>query len=1105
MKTHRRDIVIIIMTLVLFASCKKEKRSNYLFTILTSSHTGVSFVNELKDTPELNILRYLYYYNGAGVAVGDFNNDGFEDLYFVSNQNENHLYINQKNFHFEDVTSGPLKDHDGWSTGVTIVDINDDGLLDIYVCKVGNYRGIKGKNKLFVNQGVDKKGIPVFKENASAFNLDISSFSTQASFFDYDRDGDLDMYLLNHSVHPNRMYGRGSKRNQVDSLSGDHLYVNNNGRYRDASVEAGIFQGAIGYGLGVATSDMNNDGYPDIYVGNDFFENDYLYINQKNGTFKELITTNPKNIQHTSHFSMGVDIADINNDGLSDILSLDMLPEDLVTYKSSGTEYGFSIYNQYLKNGYHPQYMQNALQINRGDNKYSETAFFSGIAATEWSWAPLMADYDNDGYKDVFISNGIKGATNDMDFISFIAHDNIQKRIDRGMTKEDLVLINELPSKKTKNYFYRNKRDLTFENVSDTWLDNVPSYSNGAIYADLDNDGDLDVIANNIDGEAFIYQNHSENLPIKNNYLKVKLKGAEKNQNAIGGKVLIYTNGNMQMSEVFTTKGYLSSGSSTLHFGLGNQVKIDSIKVFWPDGFISMRKNADANQLLFLDREKEVPYPVTDEEFLGLLKNDTIDLKFKHQDYATKDFSTEPLAPYANSNEGPHISIADVNDDGLEDIFIPGGRFKSGTLFLQQTAGSFIASEQPDFEIDKRFEDIDQCFFDMDNDGDLDLLTVYGGNESYSDYQSAPGVFMNDNGIFKKKQDAFPEGMINASTIKIADIDNDGDKDVFIGSNAVAGRYGIKPNNYIFKNNGNGKFKEIASSEMPELYTIGHVYDAKFIDINQDTFEDLILVGHYMPITIMINDGTGNFKNDNNFALKNTNGWWNAVEVADMDNDGDLDIIAGNWGKNSRLKASEEQPITLYLNDFDDNGKIDPIVTYFYKGKETPIATKDELTKQIPQLNKKYLSYNAFAKADFRDYFSKSKINQAEKKEAYTLRTTYFENKGEFNFVGQELPWEAQISSVHDILICHVNNDEYPDIILGGNTYEVSTQLSRLDASHGVVLLNDKNGSFESYTQPDMSIKGAVRSINRIKINEEEYFLFAINNDSLQVIKKMKK
>jgi len=540
--TYKNNSFLILL-LVSLLSCQKEKKS-YLFELVSENETGISFQNKLEDTPSLNILTYLYYYNGAGIGVGDFNNDGWEDLYFVSNQNENKLYINQKNFQFKEATPQILKDKQGWSTGVTIIDVNNDGLQDIYLCKVGAYRGIKGKNKLFVNKGLDKDSIPIFKEEASLFNLDIASFSTQASFFDYDLDGDLDMYLLNHSVHPNRTYGRGSKRKQVDSLSGDRLYRNDGGSYFDISTEAGVFQGSIGYGLGISTSDINNDGYPDIYIGNDFFENDYLYINQKNGTFREVITSDKKSIQHTSHFSMGTDIADINNDGFSDIVSLDMLPEELATYKSSGTEYGYTIYNQYLKNGYRPQYMQNALQLNRGNESFSEIAFFSGIAATEWSWTPLIGDYDNDGFKDIFISNGIKGATNDMDFISFIANDNIQKRINKG-------------DKKTVNYFYHNNQDLTFENVSDIWSEHMPSYSNGSVYTDLDNDGDLDIVTNNINENAFIYRNQTNAIK-PHSFLKLKLKGTLQNLQAIGAKATIFTAKGLQTAEVYPTRGYIS-------------------------------------------------------------------------------------------------------------------------------------------------------------------------------------------------------------------------------------------------------------------------------------------------------------------------------------------------------------------------------------------------------------------------------------------------------------------------------------------------------------------------------------------------------------------
>ena len=1067
---------------------------------MSGTDTGITFQNTLKDSKDLNILTYLYYYNGAGVAVGDFNNDGWEDLYFVANQGKNQLYLNQQNFHFKEATPTVLEDNEGWSTGVTVVDINSDGLKDIYLCKVGKYRTIKGKNKLFVNKGLDPEGKVIFEEEAKKYNLDIVGFSTQASFFDYDLDGDLDMYLLNHSVHPNRTYGRGSKRNQIDSLSGDRLYRNNQGVFTDVSQETGIFQGAIGYGLGIATSDVNNDGYPDIYVGNDFFENDYLYVNQKDGTFKEIISSNQKQLQHTSHFSMGVDISDINNDGLPDILSLDMLPENLETYKSSGTEYNYTTYNQYLKNGYQPQYMQNALQLNRGDANFSEVAFFSGVAATEWSWAPLIADYDNDGHKDIFISNGIKGATNDMDFISFIANEKIQKKINQGMSKEDLSLINELPSKKTSNYFYQNKGDLTFENTSDTWAENPPSYSNGAVYVDLDNDGDLDMVINNVNEPAFVYANTSLEKT-NHNYLKIQLKGAKHNLDAIGAKVILFVDGKMQHAEVFTTKGYLSSVSPILHFGLGQNTTVDSLQIYWPEGNRSILKNIIPNQTLVVNKNDTLLSDSSISETKEEQEHDLGGVKFKHQDFETKDFSIEPLAPYAFSNEGPHIAITDVDSDGRTDFVVSGGKLQSTSLFLQSVDGDFIKSRLPSLETDQQYEDVQQCFLDADQDGDQDLITIFGGNENYSGYQSPPALYINNRGIFTKSENSFADHPINASVVVSADIDKDGDLDLFVGSNSVPGKYGVTPKQYIFKNDGKGVFEEQTAAVATELLAIGQVTDAAFIDLNNDDFEDLILVGHYIPITILMNDGKGNFKREENHSLKHTNGWWNCLIAQDMDKDGDIDIIAGNWGLNTRLTASVEEPLRLYLNDFDKNGKKDPIVTYFYKGKETPIATKDELSKQIPVLNKKFLSYTTFAKAGFKDYFSASAIEEAEVKQVFTLATTYFENKGNRNFEAQELSWEAQISSVHAMHVLDINRDEYPDIVLGGNTYEVNTQLGRLDASYGSVLLNTQKGTFEVGNTPSLNIKGAVRSIQSIDINQEKYLLFGINNDSLQLIK----
>ena len=1088
---------LFLITCFLISCSESENKKDFLFQDLSPEQTGISFTNHLQDTPDLNILTYLYYYNGAGVAVADFTNDGWEDLYLVANQGPNKLYVNKEKMQFHDATSKVIEDNEGWSTGVSIVDINQDGWPDIYLCKVDNGEQLKGKNKLFVHQGLDDQGLPVFEEQAAVYGLDFSGFATQASFFDYDLDGDLDVYLLNHSVHPNRTYGRGSKRKQVDSLSGDRLFQNENGKFIDVSQQAGIYQGAIGYGLGLATSDINGDGYPDIYVGNDFFENDYLYINQKDGTFKDMIITKSTGIGHTSHFTMGVDISDINNDGLPDILSLDMLPENLQTLKASGNEYGYTIYNQYLRNGYQPQFMQNTLQLNRGDLSFSEIGFLSGIAATEWSWAPLFMDMNNDGNKDIFISNGIKGATNDMDFISFIADKNIQKQINKGMTSRDLDFIRQLPEKKVSNYFYRNNGDISFTDMKNNWFQENPGYSNGAAYADLDNDGDVDLVVNNVNNQLSIYENKTNNRILDHHFIQVNLKGYDGNVNAIGAKVKLYQKGRAQLSEIYRTRGYLSSSTKRVHFGLGNTTKIDSLEIIWPDQKVQVLQEIEIDTLHTIEYQENLSKGKSEETKEEKTHFD-VSLPFKHQDYISKDFSSQPLIPYGMANEGPHLSVLDFNNDGKDDIFSPGGRLNSGSLWIQNKTGGFLKSEQPYLEKFKKFEDIDQVFLDIDGDADLDMIAIYGGNETLKEYQGKPTVFLNENGILIPQTTSFEESTTNASVIAYSDIDKDGDDDIFIGSQSVSGLYGAAPKNALFKNDGKGIYSKENNSG---LETIGQVYDAHFTDINGDTWPDLILAGHYMPITIFLNDKKGNLQKQNTPNLSKYKGWWNCLKVHDMDNDGDLDIIAGNWGHNTRLKASLEEPVQLYRFDFDNNGSIDPIVTFYYQGTETPIATKDELVSQIPSLNKKYLSYNAFAKAEFQDYFDASAFKKAEVKKVTTLATTYFENKGNLDFSATILPWQAQVSSVHAIHLSDLNQDGFKDIILGGNSYDISTQLGRLDGSFGVVLYNNKNNTFTASKKQKLKVKGAVRSINEIKIDTEKYVLFGINNDSIQIRK----
>ena len=1084
---------LLFTTLFLFVICAKKKENR--FRKLPSTATSVSFKNELNDTPELNILTYLYYYNGAGIAAADFNNDGLVDLYFTSNQGADKLYINKGGFKFEDVTvKSQINNVGNWTTGVTHVDINNDGLLDIYICKVSNYQGITGHNLLYVNQGIDDQGIPVFKEDAASYGLAFSGLSTQAAFFDYDLDGDLDMYLMNHSVHPNSNYGYGSRRKEFNPLSGDKLYRNDNGLFVDVSVESGIYQGLIGYGLGLAISDINNDGYPDIYVGNDFFENDYLYINQKDGTFLEVITHDETKLGHTTHYSMGNSIADMNNDGLFDILSLDMLPEDLETYKTSGLEYPFPTYESYLKNGYAPQYMQNTFHLNLGNGSFSEISNLSGIAATEWSWGVLAADFDNDGFKDIFVSNGIKGATNDMDFINFIANDNIQKRISEKLSVEDMPLINEIPEKKVANYFFRNTGDLRFQDVTSEWFQKEATFSNGCAYADLDNDGSLDIIVNNINEEAHILENTSDR---NKHFLKVNLNGSPNNRFGIGAKISAYTSNGVVSQEHFVTKGYLSAVPNTVYLGIGKDSILDSLKVIWPGGSYQTLKNVKANQLMALHirDSKGDYYKEQTEAAKGFLTNVSNPINFTHKEQASLEFNRDPLIPYANTNEGPSISVADINGDGLDDLFITGAKGQPSALFIQDASGSFTSVQEELFKKDEMSEDLSSVFFDANGNGKLDLLVVSGGNEFKNSEKLWPRLYINQDGIYSKDENQFTGVEVNASKVKVVDFDNDGDLDITISSDQIPWQFGITPKQYLFENDGKGNFKDVSETFGALFQSIGNVKDFTWIDLNNDGIQDLIAVGHWMPISIFINNGEKLVLQKDN-GLAKTHGWWNVVKVEDIDNDGDLDLILGNWGENSKFKATLEMPIKLYNADFDSNGSIDPLVTHFYKGKETLFASKDEMVKQIPSLNKKYLSYKDFAKASISELFSNEKLNNAAKKEVFELRTSLFINDGKGVFEFTHLPTISQVSIVKDLWIEDFDNDGFKDLFLVGNTYEINTQLGRLDGLHGLILRNDKKGGFLWDGNQDFDVAGPARAIQKITIKGVEHYVIALNNSA---------
>jgi len=1082
-----RISILVTISALLFTSCSKDNR---LLVSLDQKQTGVQFSNNLKNSAELNILNYLYYYNGSGVVAGDFNNDNLTDLFFTGNQVSDEIYINKGNLQFEKVKGiSAMETTSGWSTGATHVDINNDGLLDLYVCKASGYKQLTGKNQLFINQGVDSDGHPTFKEEAEHYGLDFTGLSTHAAFLDYDKDGDLDMYLLNHSVHPNRNYGYGKLREGYDPLYGDVLFENDNGRFKDVSKEAGIFQGRIGYGLGLSIGDINNDGYPDIYVGNDFFENDYLYLNQKNGTFVEVISQNENQLGHTSHFSMGNTIADLNNDGLQDILSLDMLPENLETYKSSGLEYGYPIYRQYLMKGYAPQYMQNTFHLNLDGERFSEIGQLSGISATEWSWGVLAADLDNDGLKDIFVTNGIVGATNDMDYMNFIANENIQRRIDNGLEQNDLPLIEEIPEKKVPNYIFKNTGNLKFEDVSTNWMEPLPTFSSGSIFADLDNDGDLDLVVNNTNAPVGIFENTSNG----SNFIKLKFKGPKANSVGIGVKVELYGT-TKQVQENYPTKGYLSAVAPQLHFGLGKDSILDSIKVTWPDGRIHRLKNTKSNQTItinYVDAKSIKRFGPAK----GTLYT-TIDsiIPFSHKENISLDFDREPLIPFAGSNDGPCFALGDVNHDEYEDIFVGGAKKQASQLYLQQPDGSFNATQKELFQRFNLAEATASLFFDANGDGWEDLVVGYGGNEFEKGTNVRPRLFINRNGKLETSNafDTLIEG--NISAIEAADFDNDGDLDLALACNQTPGAFGQTPKSFILFNNGNGVFDDVTARFAPDFEFLGNLKDIRAVDLNSDGKKDLIAAGYWTPISIFINQGDSLTPQTKN-GLERTAGWWSSLEIKDFDNDGDLDIISGNWGLNSKFSASVNKPITLYRNDFDGNGTTEPLVTYFHGSVETPFASKDALVKQLPFLNKEFLSYSKFASATLEELFGKDKLNNSQIKKVYELETSYFENLGNSTFQKKAIPLLSQISQTRKMICDDLDGDGDLDVILMGNNHHISTQLGRLDALHGLILYNDGRGNFIQ-NPTHLKVDGQVNDIKKLKIKHTEGYLIGRNDDS---------
>jgi enediyne biosynthesis protein E4 len=1084
-------------------SCKNEGKplAPVMFTVLKNDVTGLNFSNTLKPTAEFNMLKYMYYYNGAGVAAGDFNNDGKTDLFFASNQGQNTLYVNEGKMHFKDVTKDAgIPDDGGWSTGVSVVDINNDGLLDIYICRVGNFKILHAKNQLLVCTGI-KNGTPVYKDEIDKFGLGFSGFCTQAAFFDYDNDGDLDMFLLNHSVnHDGNFVPRKLFLNTYDSLAGDQFFRNDNGHYSNVTKQCGINSTKIGYGLGIAISDINLDGWPDIYIGNDFHENDYLYINQKNGTFKEELN---EHIMHTSQFSMGVDVADINNDAFPDIISMDMLPYDPYILKRSLAEDEYQTFKGKLGYGYNYQYARNNLQLNQKNGMFSEVGFYSGVFATDWSWSCLWMDFDNDGKKDLFISNGIPKRLNDIDYMNYMVNDAVQdKSINNKIDENDLAMIDKFPEIKLPNRFFRNTGNAKFEDVSNEVAQSPNTFSNGAVYADLDNDGNLDVVVNNIFDPALIYEN---NTTVNKNFANIKLAGQPNNINAIGAKCYVFSNKEICSFEKFAAKGFLSSMEMPLHISFGDN-KIDSILLIWPDNTYQKINRDSGNTNWDFTWKKGLPgfdYNIIGNYYkLGTkpMKDITAQtgLRYLHDENVFNEYNREILLPKMFGTEGPALAIGDINGDGLDDVFVGSSKWKASTLFTQSKNGTFVKMEQPLFNVDSTYEDIDACFADVNNDGFKDLIVASGGNEFYAKEQwLQPRIYLsNGKGNLTKLDNAFPDIYATQSCIKPCDFNNDGFIDFFIGARATPFAYGKVPTSYLLQNDGTGHFKIVTDNVAKGLSNMGFVTNAVWADVNNDKQLDLIVTLEWGGIEVLINN-KGSFISK---PVTDKKGWWNFVLPVDIDGDGDIDFIAGNQGQNCRLQPTAAEPLKMYYNDFDNNGTSEQVVSFFLQGKEIPLASKMDLEKQMPFIKKKYLYASDFSKASIKDIFTSEKINEAAVFTANYFSNAVLINDGKGNFTVKELPWQAQLSCLKDAVAFDANGDNLPDILTGGNFYEQAMDLNRSDADFGTVLINQGRGNFIAQNINGLVIKNQIRHILPIKINNKSSFVIARNSDSLLII-----
>lgn len=1098
-------IAFILTLSVLLIGCRnRPSPEQTLFQLLKASETGVDFTNTLDYTEEVNTYTFRNFYNGGGVGIGDFNNDSLPDIIFAGNLVDNKLYINEGDFRFRDVSekSGVVRTG-SWTTGISVVDINGDGWLDIYLCKSGPPGGPFRHNELLINNGD-----LTFTESSAQYGLDYEGLAVHAAFFDFDKDGDLDCYLLNNSIRSVGGYDlRKDQRNIPDTLGGNKLLRNDNGRFVDVSQEAGIYTSAIGFGLGVTIGDINMDGWPDVYVSNDFFERDYLYINNGDGTFRESLE---QYIREISLGSMGADMADINNDGLPEIFVTEMLPEKDARLKTTSQFENWEKYSLNVAQGYYRQFSRNVLQLNNGDTTFSEIARLARVEATDWSWGALIFDMDNDGWKDIFVANGIYKDLIDQDYVNFIANQAlVRKMIQSG---EDVLtrLIDSIPSNKIPNYAFHNRGDLTFTNKSAEWGLAEASHSNGSAYADLDNDGDLDLVISNVNMPAFVIRNDARQRHPENASISVSLVGDSKNTYALGSKVTIVAGGKRQYQELAPMRGFMSSVDYKLVFGLGPASTVDTLLVDWPDGRVTLLTNLPVNQRVVVDQNNAVPRDVGRKEvspattFRRLASLPGVDFVHRENDFV--DFNRERLLFHMRSNEGPCLCTGDFNNDGREDFYIGGARGQAGRLYVQGSSGTFRTLGDLHFDEDASSEDTGCLLFDANGDGYPDLYVTSGSSE-FSSSSSAlrDRLYFNVGGrSLKKSGQLLPTAsrFESTSVVQAADVDGDGDLDLFVGVRLVPFLHGVPGNGYILLNDGNGNFEDATSRLAPGLLPVGMITGAKWVDVNQDDLPDLVVVGEWMPVKLFINRGGLLEDQSHAYGFDNTEGWYHTVEVADVNNDGWIDLIVGNHGLNSRFRATVDEPVTMYVNDFDQNGTLEQIITQYQDGMAYPMVLRHDLVTQLPGLKKKYLHFRDYSDQSVTDIFTPAQLDNALVVQARSFETAVWVNTGKGSFERKDLPTDAQFSPVYAILPVDFDEDGNMDLLMGGNLYRAKPEAGIYDASYGVLLKGDGKGKFEAVpsVKSGVCIKGEVRSMQRISADEKRLVLVALNNEAPAVL-----